>query len=127
PYVKPGYISSVVYDHTSVLKHLEVKFGLDPLTMRSTAANDILDVIDLDRQAAGDAAPPADIPPIELDLQMIEDACNAASSFTHPVLDWADANSARLGTLDRRRYARETLEAIASFLDKHNAGRLVRR
>jgi phospholipase C len=126
PYVKPGYVSSVVYDHTSVLKHLEVKFGLEPLTARSTAANDILDVIDLDRLAAGDWAEPAAIPPIEIDYQAIGDiaACNAMS-LEHPILAWADANRARLGKLDRRAHLIEYLENIGHFLDKHNAGRLV--
>jgi phospholipase C len=127
PYVKPGYVSSVVYDHTSVLKHFEAKFGLDPLTARSTAANDFLDVIDAEREAAGDAAEPAAIPPIELDYEMIEAACNAASHFEHPILAWADANPGRLGDLDRRRYGRETLENIAAYLDKHNVGRLVKK
>jgi phospholipase C len=128
PYVKPGYVSSVVCDHTSVLKHFEVKHGLDPLTMRSTAANDIVDAIDVARMAANQPAPPAAIPPIELDLEMIEMACNPTSlkPEDHPLVAWADANKHRLGALDRRAHARETVENIFWYLDKHNAGRLVK-
>src|SRR5262249_33550377 len=41
PYVKEGLVSSLVYDHTSALRELELVFALDPLTQRSAAANDL--------------------------------------------------------------------------------------
>ncbi|HWU89498.1 MAG TPA: alkaline phosphatase family protein, partial [Kofleriaceae bacterium] len=53
PYVKQGYVSSVQYDHTSALRHLQTTFGLDSLTARVDAANDLTDCIDLDRLARG--------------------------------------------------------------------------
>jgi phospholipase C len=53
PYVKKGHVSSAVYDHASVLKHIETMFGLEPLTARDAAANDLSDAIDQARLAAG--------------------------------------------------------------------------
>ena len=125
PYAKPGFVSNVVYDHTSALKHLEVKHGLAPLTMRSTAANDILDCIDLTRQAAGQFAEPAMIPPLEIDYAAIEAACMGVGKPDHPVLDWADQNPERVRKWDRRSTMAEQLENIMWYLDKHNLGRLV--
>ena len=53
PYVKQNYVSSVEYDHTSALKHLQTAFGLEPLNERMNAANDLTDCIDMERLAAG--------------------------------------------------------------------------
>jgi phospholipase C len=38
PYAKPGYVSGQVYDHTSILKIIERKWNLPPLTRRDAAA-----------------------------------------------------------------------------------------
>jgi phospholipase C len=48
PYVKPGYVSSIVYDHTSILAFLERKWNLQAMTYRDANANDLLDFLDLD-------------------------------------------------------------------------------
>ncbi|MDQ2753957.1 MAG: hypothetical protein M3R71_00215 [Actinomycetota bacterium] len=47
PYSKPGHVSSVVYDHTSVLATIEHKWNLPPLTKRDGAANALFDFVDL--------------------------------------------------------------------------------
>ncbi len=47
PYAKPGYVTEKVYDHTSVLKLIERKWNLPPLTRRDAAAIDPLDALDL--------------------------------------------------------------------------------
>jgi phospholipase C len=53
PYAKPGYVSRQAYDHTSILKIIERKWNLPPLTRRDAAAADPLDdMLDL-------AGPPA--------------------------------------------------------------------
>jgi phospholipase C len=51
PYAKPGYVSSVVYDHTSVLKLIETRWNLPPLTARDAAAADMTDMLDFSRAA----------------------------------------------------------------------------
>ncbi len=48
PYAKPGYVTKRVYDHTSILKLIERKWNLPPLTKRDAAADDPLDALDLD-------------------------------------------------------------------------------
>ncbi len=48
PYAKAGFVSHTTYDHTSVLKLLERKWNLPPLTARDAAAVDPLDMLDLD-------------------------------------------------------------------------------
>jgi phospholipase C len=43
PFAKPGYISHTQYEFSSVLKFIEERFGLSPLTTRDATANDITD------------------------------------------------------------------------------------
>jgi phospholipase C len=52
PYARPGYVTSQVFDHTSVLKLLERKWNLPPLTDRDAAAAAPLDALDLDAEPA---------------------------------------------------------------------------
>ncbi|MGO8957504.1 MAG: alkaline phosphatase family protein [Streptosporangiaceae bacterium] len=47
PYARPGYVTRKVYDHTSILKLIERKWNLPPLTRRDAAAIDPLDALDL--------------------------------------------------------------------------------
>jgi phospholipase C len=53
PYAKQNYVSSVVYDHTSVLAMVERKWNLPALTYRDANANDLTDFLDLDAMTAG--------------------------------------------------------------------------
>ena len=49
PYARKNHVSSIVYDHTSILKLIEHKWNLPPLTARDAAAADPLDdMLDLD-------------------------------------------------------------------------------
>jgi phospholipase C len=61
PYAKPDYVSHVVHDHTSVLKLIETKWNLPPLTRRDAAADNLLDSLDLSAPPA--FAEPPDLPP----------------------------------------------------------------
>jgi phospholipase C len=46
PFAKKDYVSSVVHDHTSVLKFLETKFNIGALTLRDANADDLMDCFD---------------------------------------------------------------------------------
>jgi phospholipase C len=48
PYAKPGHVTDTIYDHTSILRLIERKWNLPPLTKRDASANDPLDALDLD-------------------------------------------------------------------------------
>lgn len=52
PYARPGYVSHVERDHTSVLKLIERKWNLPPMTARDAAADDLLDMVDFKAPAA---------------------------------------------------------------------------
>jgi len=60
PYARRGAVTSRVYDHTSILKMIENRFGLPPLSVRDANANDIGD--ELDFTAGTLAAPDFDVP-----------------------------------------------------------------
>jgi phospholipase C len=59
PYARPDYVCSDVFDHTSVLKLIEEKWNLPPLTARDAAAKAPLNALDL-------TSPPAFGKPPEL-------------------------------------------------------------
>jgi phospholipase C len=46
PYARAGYISHTLYEFSSLLKIVEERFNLAPLTQRDTIANDMLDSFD---------------------------------------------------------------------------------
>ncbi|MCW5802428.1 MAG: alkaline phosphatase family protein [Deltaproteobacteria bacterium] len=120
PYAKQNYVSSVQYDHTSALKHLQNAFGLETLTPRMNAANDLTDCIDMDRLAAGEPADPIELPKINLaDYPMITDpVCRGSAFRKDPITEWADANPGSV--IDRRSdAARDTYHrGIVEYLRK---------
>jgi phospholipase C len=61
PYARPGYVCSTTFDHTSVLRLIEEKWNLPPLTRRDAAASSPLDALDLDAEPAFATPPP--LPP----------------------------------------------------------------
>jgi phospholipase C len=44
PYANPHHVSHVVYDHTSILKFIETRYSIPPLTRRDAAADPMLDM-----------------------------------------------------------------------------------
>ncbi|HWG74151.1 MAG TPA: alkaline phosphatase family protein [Acidimicrobiales bacterium] len=61
PYARAGYVSHQVHDHTSILKLIETKWNLPPLTRRDALADDLLDSLDFSGPPA--FAQPPDLPP----------------------------------------------------------------
>lgn len=71
PYVSRGRVTSTVFDHTSVLATLHSLFETTPLTTRDRSANDLLELLDLDRLDAGEVRPGEALPAIEADDSVI--------------------------------------------------------
>jgi phospholipase C len=46
PFAKQHFVSHTVYDHTSILKFIETRFGLPALGKRDAAADSMLDLFD---------------------------------------------------------------------------------
>jgi phospholipase C len=67
PYAKKNYVSSVVHDHTSVLKLIETKWNLPAMTYRDANADNLLDAVDFNAPPAFVEPPtlpaPSDAPP----------------------------------------------------------------
>jgi len=130
PYAKQGYVSSVQYDHTSALKHLQNTFGLDSLTARVDAANDLTDCIDLERLARGEPAPPIELPMLSaLDWPIEAASCTGQGGFPESlapaggddgdttIAEWADANPGRFaGGYDLRGDHEPYLRSIRAYL-----------
>jgi phospholipase C len=52
PYARADYVSTVVHDHTSILKLIETKWNLPAFTHRDANADDLLDCVDLTSKPA---------------------------------------------------------------------------
>ncbi len=122
PYIKEGHVSSVQYDHTSILKQIEVTFGLEPLTARDAAANDLSDAIDLDRLAAGEPNPPITLPVVEIDASQIDPACKTELRSQKSDIE-IHADKGKIPKIYDLRHKRlETAFYIGDFLKKHGLG-----
>ena len=62
PYARPGYVCTTTFDHTSILKLIEQKWNLAPLTRRDATAASPLDALDLDSEPAFATPPPLPAP-----------------------------------------------------------------
>ena len=119
PYAKQNYVSSVTYDHTSALKHLQNTFGLETLNVRMDAANDLTDCIDMERLKANQPADPITLPTINLDdWPMDPDLCNHSGGFKYkdPISQWADATGGIAKRYDLRDGADEYLRSIREYV-----------
>ena len=50
PFARRGHVAHGVYDHTSILKLLEWRFGLEPMTTRDATANNLAGALDFTRR-----------------------------------------------------------------------------
>jgi phospholipase C len=115
PYAKIGHVSSVQYDHSSVLAHIEKMFGLQPLTARDAAASPLDDAIDQERLARREPAPPVALPKIELTEAEVTTACKTIARLraTQPSDINRLADSGYFGDKDLRWRERELFDTIA--------------
>jgi phospholipase C len=60
PFARRRHVSSTVYDHTSILRLIESRWGLQPLTVRDANANNLADELDLSNPQT--TAPVIDVP-----------------------------------------------------------------
>ncbi len=94
PYVKQGFVSSVVRDHTSALKHLQNVFGLASINVRIDTANDLSECLDEDRLARNDPAKPITLPSVDPeDYPYTNAACKGGGFRTtaiDPITQYAD-------------------------------------
>jgi phospholipase C len=125
PYAKQGYVSSVQYDHTSALKHLQNAFDLEPLTARMAAANDLTDCLDLDRLARNDPAPPIELPALDVESWPYDGpTCHGAPSFHKgPLHTWLDENPGKWDPSLDLRGRDPKQQVIRNFLRQHQARR----
>ena len=52
PFARSGFVDHTFYDTTSILAFIEHRFGLDPLTPRDAAANDLVGAFDFQQGPA---------------------------------------------------------------------------
>lgn len=128
PYAKSGYVSSVTYDHTSPLKHLQDLYGLEPLTRRIDAANGLDDCIDFERLERGEPAAPIELPVLEIDEAALEGDCEPAartSAYDHDILEWADRDK-RVAHIDWRKNGHELVYGVNDYLERQGLSRIRR-
>ena len=118
PWVKPGHVSKVTYDHTSFLAFVERLWDLPPLTARDAAADPMLDVFDHEALANQLPHPPIKLPTIEADeAELYAPECTYLATEDdvptgQPELEaFFDANLAG-SPLDRRAYIDETWDQL---------------
>ena len=80
PWAKRDYVSSVVHDHTSILKLVETKWNLPALSDRDANASNLLDTLDLGAPQPPFLVPPSLAAPVAVTAAQVE-AC-AASNHT---------------------------------------------
>ncbi|HEX4460974.1 MAG TPA: alkaline phosphatase family protein [Polyangia bacterium] len=70
PYAKPHFVSHTVFDHTSILRFIETRFGMPALTARDANADPLSDMFDF--TTAAFATPPT-LPPAPIDPTKLAD------------------------------------------------------
>jgi len=91
PYSRRSYVASTVFDHTSVLKMIEWRWGLRPLTLRDAFANNLAHALDLSNPNA--SVRPFVVPPGVFGAPCLTNAAAAPVQSEWPeLLDLARAN-----------------------------------
>jgi phospholipase C len=77
PYARANHVAHEVYDHTSILRMVEARWGLVPLGARDAATNNLADVLDFSRPAR--EAPQYPAPP-----DVVSAACSSPVTDPDP-------------------------------------------
>lgn len=117
PYAKPGHISRTQYEASSVLKFIEERFNLPPLSERDANANDTLDSFDFNQRR---------IPPLVLTPR--NDCPLIASHATFGSQLVGSRSSVQVVKLDNNRQTNLTISSVVASGDysvSNRCGRLV--
>lgn len=106
PYAKPDYVSTQLYDHTSIMKLIEQKWNLPSFTPRDEGANSPLDMIDLDHQPAFLTPPPLAKAPVDTNGKRVSTGIGADTAPTYDEVAYPDTNKmvAGKGKLSRQQF-----------------------
>jgi phospholipase C len=115
PHVKRGCVNSTQFEHTSVLKTVIQKWGLDPLTTRVDAATDLSSCID--PNFVDDPQPPAQLP--MMTVRRPTPNLAQSSGKSHELFAPCDRHG--IGPAERGRAAREAIEAMFAWGQKLGA------
>ncbi|MFN7143575.1 MAG: alkaline phosphatase family protein [Myxococcota bacterium] len=117
PYVRAG-VEHTTFDHTSWIKFVCERFGLDPWNARLRAANSLAVALDADRMARSEAADPVALPAFDIDETTLGDECSYGGGPVSPPAEATELERwIRLTRpeLDRSGKAAEILAAIRAF------------
>lgn len=117
PYARASVVHTT-YDHTSVLKHIQEMFGLEPLTQRNAHASALWDCLDTDRMARRDPRPPTVIPTLDVSPEDYGDGCIYGVAPGQEELDEAFDLGLVDGRYDRRHLAADTLDRMLVRAEK---------
>jgi phospholipase C len=110
PFARAGYVAHDVYDHTSILKMVETRWGLAPLGARDASANNLASLLDFTQEPR--SAPQYPAPPI---LSGAACPVTVASASANERPSTSVASSALSPTATRTRRAQWSgLRALAS-------------
>jgi phospholipase C len=84
PWVKPGFVDHTLYSHSSWIAQVQAQHGLEPLTARNAAANDLSNALDLERS---EPLAPAELPIIAMTEDEVVEACSLDRSANQPELE----------------------------------------
>lgn len=113
PHVRRGCVVGTTFEHVSVLRTIQRRFGLDPLNARMEAAADLSSCID--PSFLGSPQPPATLPLVKVPMSRV--FAPRALPSTHPEM-WAAAES---GAFPRHLDRRAEGDAIAKRVLEYGA------
>jgi phospholipase C len=91
PWVKPHFVSHVARDHTSILKFIETRFNLSPLTARDSNADNMMEFFDFSAPSFA-TPPPLPSQPTSGNCDQSQETAN--SGLAHAVqLNWVASPS----------------------------------